>query len=113
MSLPLVYLLLAAAIIAEIIATTALGRSQSFTRPGPTAVTVLGYCVAFYLLSFPLRVMPVGIVYAIWSGVGIVFITAVGWLWLGQRIDPPAIIGLAFITVGVVIVNVFSKSVLH
>jgi small multidrug resistance pump len=55
----------------------------------------------------------VGIVYAIWSGVGIVFITAVGWLWLGQRIDLAAMIGLAFITVGVVIVNVFSKSVVH
>jgi small multidrug resistance pump len=113
MPLSLVYLTLAAAIVAEIIATTALGRSESFTRLVPSLITVLGYCVAFFLLSFPLRVMPVGIVYAIWSGVGIVFITAVGWLWLGQRIDLAAMIGLAFITVGVVIVNVFSKSVVH
>ena len=94
------YILLALAILAEVIATTALARSDSFTRLGPSVVAALGYGVAFWLLSFPLRVMPTGIVYAIWSGMGIV-------------LDFAAILGLALILAWVVVINVFSKSIMH
>lgn len=106
-------LLLAAAIVAEVVATTALAKSGSFTRPGPSIVAIIGYGIAFYLLSFPLRVMPAGIVYAVWSGLGIVLITAIAWIWLGQKLDAAAVVGLGFIVAGVFIVNVFSASVPH
>jgi small multidrug resistance pump len=108
-----VYLLLAAAIVAEVIATTALARSASFSKLVPTLVAVLGYAVAFWLLSFPLRTMPTGVVYAIWSGLGIVLIAAVAWLWSGQTLDGPALLGLGLIIAGVLVVNLFSKTVGH
>ncbi len=101
------------AIAAEVIATTALARSESFTRLGPSVVTVAGYTVAFYFLSMALRVMPTGVVYAVWSGMGIVFITAIGWVWFGERLDLPAILGLGLIVAGVVVVNVFSETMPH
>ncbi|MFT4151289.1 MAG: SMR family transporter [Paracoccaceae bacterium] len=104
------HLLLAAAIVAEVIATTALARSESFTRPGPALVAVLGYVAAFWLLSWPLRTLPTGVVYAIWSGLGIVLITAVAWIWHGQRLDAAAILGLALIMAGVVVINLFSSA---
>lgn len=107
------YLFLVIAIVAEVIATTALASSQSFTRPVPTATAILGYAVAFWLLSFPLRIMPTGVVYAIWSGMGIVLITAVAWIWRKQSLDVPALVGLALILAGVVVVNLFSKAVTH
>lgn len=107
------YLLLIAAILAEVVATTALARSESFSRLIPSAITVIGYAIAFYLLSFPLRVMPTGIVYAVWSGLGIVLIAAIAWIWFGQKLDLPAMIGLGLIILGVIIVNVFSKTVGH
>jgi small multidrug resistance pump len=107
------YLLLFAAILAEVVATTALARSESFSRLIPSAITVIGYAIAFYLLSFPLRVMPTGIVYAVWSGLGIVLIAAIAWIWFGQKLDLPAMIGLGLIILGVIIVNVFSKTVGH
>lgn len=110
---PATFLILTLAIVAEVVATTALSRSESFTRPGPTIVTILGYALAFWLLSFPLKVMPTGIVYAVWSGLGIVFITAISWIWFGQKLDLPAILGLGLIVLGVVVVNVFSGSVGH
>ncbi len=113
MPLPLVYAILFLAIIAEVIATTALARSDGFTRVWPSVITVVGYCIAFWLLSFPLRVMPTGIVYAIWSGFGIVLIAAVAWLWYGQKLDFAALLGLGFILVGVMIVNLFSNTVSH
>lgn len=113
MPLPLVYLILFAAIIAEVVATTALSRSNGFTRFWPTVITVVGYCIAFWLLSFPLRVMPTGVVYAIWSGLGIVLISAVAWLWYGQKLDFAAILGLSLILIGVMVVNLFSGSVRH
>ena len=113
MPLPLVYLILFVAIIAEVIATTALSRSAGFTRLWPTLITVVGYCFAFWLLSFPLKVMPTGIVYAVWSGLGIVLISAVAWLWYGQKLDGAAILGLAFILLGVMVVNLFSGNVRH
>jgi small multidrug resistance pump len=113
MNQPTTYLLLAAAIIAEVTATTALSRSESFTRLIPSIITILGYAISFVLLSFPIRVMPTGIIYAVWSGAGIVLIAAIGWLRFGQKLDTPALVGLAFIITGVVIVNVFSKTIQH
>ena len=107
------YVYLGAAIVCEVIATSALKASDEFTRPVPSIIVVIGYAVAFYLLSLTLRTMPVGIAYAIWSGVGIVLIALVGLIWFRQSLDLPAIIGLALIIVGVVVVNVFSKSVAH
>lgn len=107
------YAILALAILAEVIATTALSRSESFTRLWPTVLTVVGYVIAFWLLSYPLKVMPTGIVYAIWSGMGIVLISAVAWIWYRQSLDTPALIGLALIIAGVLVVNLFSKSLTH
>ena len=107
------YLILIAAIIAEVIATSSLARSESFTRLVPSLITIAGYSAAFWLLSFPLRTMQTGVVYAIWSGAGIVLISMIAWLWFGQKLDLPAIVGLTFIVAGVIIVNVFSKTVGH
>ncbi|WP_025885545.1 DMT family transporter [Asaia prunellae] len=107
------YLFLFIAICSEVFATTMLKLSDSFSRPIPGFLTILGYSVSFYALSFTLRVMPTGIAYAIWSGVGIVLISAISWLKFRQALDIPAMIGLGFIIFGVVIVNVFSRSVSH
>lgn len=104
-----VYSILGLAIVAEVIATTALSRTESFTRLVPSVIAVAGYVAAFWLLSFPLRVMPTGVVYAIWSGMGIVLITAVAWIWFRQALDLPAMIGVGLIMAGVVVVNLFSK----
>jgi small multidrug resistance pump len=102
------YLYLAIAIAAEIVATSFLKLSDSFTRPLPTAVTVVGYAIAFYFLSLTLRVLPTGIAYAIWSGVGVVVISLIGWLVMGQALNLPTVIGLALIVIGVVIVNLYT-----
>lgn len=108
-----VYAFLIAAIIAEVIATTALARSDGFTRLVPSLVSTLCYAAAFWLLSLPLRVMPTGIVYALWSGLGIVLIAAVAWIWNRQALDVAAIFGLALILAGVAVINVFSTSINH
>ena len=108
-----IYLLLLVSIIAEVIGTTALARSEGFTRLVPSLITVAGYAVAFYCLSFPLRVMPTGVVYAIWSGLGIVLISLVAWFWFKQSLDVATVLGLGLIIAGVIIVNVFSKTVSH
>ncbi|MBO1074752.1 DMT family transporter [Roseomonas marmotae] len=107
------YLPLLAAIVLEVIATSALQASQQFTRPWPTAVMALGYLAAFFFLSLALRGIPVGIAYAIWSGLGIVLISAVGWVVFGQKLDMPAIIGLGLILAGVLVVNLFSGTARH
>jgi small multidrug resistance pump len=106
-----VYLLLAIA--AEVVATSALKASESFTRIGPSVIVVLGYGAAFYLLSLTFRTLPVGIVYAIWSGVGIVLISLVGWIAFRQNLDAPAVIGIALIIAGVAVINLLSKSLPH
>ena len=113
MTLPMIYLCLVVAIAAEVIATTALARSEGFTRLVPSLVTVSGYTVAFYFLALVLRFMPTGVVYAVWSGMGIVFIAAIGWFWFGERLDLPAVVGLGLIIAGVVVVNVFSRTMPH
>ncbi len=107
------YLYLVIAVVFEVIATTALKETQGFTRLVPSLVVVAGYGLAFYFLSLPLRAMPVGIIYALWCGAGIVFITAIGWLWFRQALDLPALVGMGFIMLGVVIINLFSKTLVH
>ena len=107
------YAFLVAAIVAEVIATTALARAEGFTSLWPSVLTVAGYIVAFWCLSFPLRVMPTGVVYAIWSGLGIVLIALVAFFWAKQALDGAAIAGLGLILAGVLVINLFSRSVGH
>ena len=102
------YLYLVIAIIAEVIGTSALKAAEGFTRPLPSLVVVVGYATAFYFLSLALKVIPVGIAYAIWSGVGVALITLIGWVLFKQRLDAPALAGLALIVAGVVVIQVFS-----
>lgn len=106
-----VYLLIA--IVAEVIATSALKASAEFTRLVPSIVVVTGYLTAFYFLSLTLRTLPVAIVYAMWSGIGIALIALVGWLFLKQSLDAAALIGIGLIVSGVLVLNVFSKTVVH
>ena len=107
------YLFLLAAIVLEVVATTALARSASFTRLVPSLIAIFGYAGAFWLLSVPLRVMPTGVVYALWSGLGIVLITAVAWVWQKQVLDTAALLGLGLIMAGVLVINLFSNAVNH
>ncbi|WP_372342643.1 DMT family transporter [Paraburkholderia megapolitana] len=107
------YALLAIAIVAEVIATSALRASEGFTRLVPAVLVVIGYGISFYCLSLTLRSVPVGIVYAIWSGVGIVLITLVAMVMYRQVPDLPAIAGLGLIVAGVVVLNLFSKMQAH
>ena len=104
---------LAIAIVAEVIATAALRATEVFTRPVPSAIVVVGYGVAFYFLAHALETVPVGVAYAIWSGTGIVLITAIAWLAFGQALDLAAVVGLVLIIAGVVVLNLFSKTVSH
>ena len=107
------WLVLGVAIVAEVIGTTALKASDGFTRLGPSLVVVVGYGVAFYCLSLVLRSVPVGVAYAVWSGLGIALITLVAFVLYGQRIDLAGLIGMGLIVAGVVVLNVFSKSSVH
>lgn len=107
------WILLIIAIISEVIATSALKASDGFSRLWPSVVVVVGYGFAFYFLSLTLRTIPVGIAYAIWSGLGVILITLFGWLAFGQKLDFPAILGMTLIVAGVVIMNVFSKTTVH
>ena len=104
------YLLLAIAIVAEVIATTALKQSAGFTRMVPLAASMAGYAIALFCLSLTLDRIPTGIAYAIWSGVGIVLITALAWAIHGQRLDGAAVVGMGLIIAGVVVLNLFSKA---
>ena len=101
---------LAIAILAEVIATSALKSSNGFSRLWPSVVTVIGYGVAFYGLSLTLRTVPLGLAYALWSGVGIVLITAIAWIAFKQTLDTPALVGIGLILAGVLVINLFSKS---
>lgn len=107
------FLFLFIAIIFEIIATTALKKSEQFTQLIPSIITIAGYFAAFYFLSFAIRTIPVGFAYAIWSGVGIVLITTIGAIFFKEIPDLPAIIGLSLIIIGVIVINVFSKTTAH
>lgn len=107
------YLYLAIAIITEVAATTALKASEQFTKPLPTLIVVVGYGIAFYMLTLVLRTIPVGVSYAIWSGMGIVLVAITGAFVYKQVPDVPAIIGMGLIITGVLVINVFSKTVAH
>ena len=104
---------LAIAIVGEVIATSFLRASAGFTQLLPSVVVVVGYCVTFYFFSLALQTIPVGIGYAIWSGVGIVLISIIAYFAYGQTLDAPALIGIALILAGVLVINVFSKSTGH
>lgn len=104
------WLILAAAIVSEVIATSALKASDGFTRIGPSAIVVVGYGLSFWCLSIVLRSIPVGITYAVWSGLGIVLITIASFFLFGQKIDLPGLVGMGLIIAGVVVLNVFSRS---
>jgi small multidrug resistance pump len=107
------YVYLIIAITAEVIATTALKASEQFTRVTPSIVVAVGYLVAFYFLSLVLRTMDVGIAYAVWSGLGVVLVASVNVALTRQVPDAPAVIGMALILSGVVIANLFSKTITH
>lgn len=107
------YLILLLAIIFETLATSFLKQSEQFTKLVPSLLTIVGYAASFYCLSIVLKTIPVGIAYTIWSGVGIILIAVIGLVVFKQHLDLPAIIGLGMIIAGVVIINVFSKSVSH
>ena len=107
------YAWLAIAIVAEVIGTSTLKASEGFTRLLPSLVTAVGYGVAFYCLSHSMKTVPVGVGYAIWSGVGVVLITAIAWVAFKQRLDLPALAGMGLIVAGVLVINLFSKSAGH
>ncbi len=104
------WFMLFVAIIAEVIGTSVLKSTEGFTRLWPSVIVVIAYETAFILLSLCLKKIPVGIVYAVWSGVGVALITLVAWFFLDQPLDAPALAGLALIVGGVVIINGFSKT---
>lgn len=107
------WIFLSVAIVSEVIATSALKATGEFTRLLPSVIVVIGYLSSFYFLTLTLRTIPIGIAYAIWSGVGVSLITLVGWVVYKQMLDIPAYIGIALIVAGVVVLNVFSKAVPH
>lgn len=107
------YALLGAAILAEVIGTSALKASEGFTRPLPSALTAVAYVVAFYALSLTLKTVPLGIAYGVWSGVGIVLVSAVGWVLYDQRLDAAALLGIGLILAGVLVIHLFSRSTGH
>lgn len=107
------WLFLILAIIAEVLATSALKASAGFTKALPLLVVICGYALAFYCLAQTLRTIPVGIAYAVWSGVGIVLISLIAWLFFGQKLDWPAVLGMALIIAGVLVINLFSRSGAH
>ncbi len=103
------YLYLAIAIVTEVVATTALKSSDGFRKLAPSVIVVIGYGLAFYFFALCLRQITVGVAYAIWAGLGIVLISLMGLLVHKQRLDPPAIAGMALIIAGVVVIHLFSK----
>ncbi|MEX8193143.1 SMR family transporter [Comamonas guangdongensis] len=107
------FVYLGLAIVAEVIATSFLAKAAGFTRLAPTAIAIAGYTVAFYFLSLTLRTIPTGVAYAIWSGVGIVLVSAVAYFWQGQKLDWAAVIGMGLIIAGVLVINLFSKTAGH
>lgn len=107
------WLILATAVLTEVFGTSMLKASKGFTKLYPTIGVIIGYSASFYLLSLTLKALPVGISYAVWSGVGTVLITLISWLYFKQHLDWAAILGMILIVSGVLIMNLFSKSVGH
>ncbi|MGD9501407.1 MAG: multidrug efflux SMR transporter [Methyloceanibacter sp.] len=113
MTLVVAYAYLTAAIVFEVIGTVALKASDTFTRLVPSIVTLVAYPACFFFLALSLRIIPVGIAYAVWSGIGIVLIALIGWVWFKQALDGPALLGLGLIIAGIVVANTFSQSIPH
>jgi small multidrug resistance pump len=111
--MPVHYIYLFFAVVAETIATASLQASQQFTKLGPSLIVVIGYAISFYLLSLTLKYMPVGVMYAIWSGLGVILIAGIGWQVFGQKLDLPALLGIALIIAGVIVINLFSDTARH
>ena len=111
--MPIQYAYLFIAIVAEVIGTTALQASEQFTRFWPSVIMTVAYIASFIFMAYTLKYMPVSIVYAIWSGLGIVFIALIGYFWFKQSLDAPAILGLVLIIAGVLVIHLFSKSATH
>jgi small multidrug resistance pump len=109
----LAYLYLAIAIVGEVVGTAALKSTEEFTRLIPSLIVIVGYGTAFFFLTLALRTIPVGIAYAVWAGIGIVLISAAAWVLYKQALDAPAIVGIALIATGVVVINAFSSSISH
>lgn len=107
------WLYLGIAIVSEVIATSALKPSEGFTRLLPSLLVVAGYGCAFYFLSLTLRAIPIGITYAVWSGVGVALITLIGWVMFGQKLDAASLVGIALIVSGVLVIHLFSKAASH
>ncbi|MEE4294016.1 MAG: SMR family transporter [Xanthomonadales bacterium] len=107
------WLFLSIAIVSEVIGTSALKASEGFTRLWPSLIVITGYALAFYFLSLTLKAIPVGVAYAVWAGAGIALIALIGWLFFGQALDAPAVIGMGLIVAGVVVINVFSKTLAY
>jgi small multidrug resistance pump len=105
------WVFLSAAIVSEVIGTSALKSAAGFTRLWPSLIVVISYSTAFFFLSLTLKTLPVGIAYAIWSGVGIALISLIAWVVFGQKLDAAAVIGILLIVAGVMVLNVFSKTV--
>lgn len=107
------YLTLMLSVLAETIGTTALQASQQFTKPVPSLIVVIAYGAAFYLLAIALKFFPVGIAYAMWSGMGIIFIAIIGFAVFGQKLDFAAIAGIGMILAGILVINLFSNTATH
>jgi small multidrug resistance pump len=101
------------AVMFEVAGTSAIKQSAGFTKFWPSVTVAVCFALAFYLLSFDLKILPIGVVYAVWSGMGIVLISLIGHWFFNERLDTPAVIGVSFILVGVIIMQVFSKAVAH
>ncbi len=101
------------AIVAQVLATSFLKSAEGFTRLWPSVIVAVGYGIAFLCLSLTLRTIPTGVAYAIWSGAGIVLVSAIAWIFLGQKLDAPALIGMGLILAGVLVINLFSKTAGH
>ncbi|OEI82638.1 QacE family quaternary ammonium compound efflux SMR transporter [Brucella sp. BO3] len=108
-----VYVFLAIAIFSEVIGTLSLKASEGFSRLGPSIVVVVAYGLAFYFLSLTLKTIPVGVAYAIWSGVGVTLVALIGWLVFGQKLDLSAIVGMGLIIAGVIVLNLLSNTAQH
>ncbi|HKK55544.1 DMT family transporter [Marinobacter sp.] len=102
---------LAIAILAEVLGTSFLKQAEGFTRLWPSVTVIVSYIVAFYFLSLTLRTLPIGIAYAVWAGAGVALIALVGFVFLGQELDGPALIGIGLIVAGVAVINLFSSAV--
>lgn len=111
--MPTHYIYLIIAVAAETIGTSSIQASQQFTRLWPSMLALVSFTCAFYFLSLTLKVLPVGIMYALWSGLGIIFIAIIGWVYFGQKLDLAAIFGMSLILAGIVVINLFSSTATH